>query len=269
MRVTRATAVLSLATAAVIGLSACSSDGGDKPERGSETSESAAGSEEAPSSDDFDLTAEDVIARITAASQEAGTVSMEMETSAAEQSMSASGVLRYGDATQEIAMTIDSPDAGGTVELRVVGGMIYMSMAELTEGKFVQIDPADTSNPLAAAFAPMMSQMDPTAQLSTYEGAILSFEKSGEPEEVGGALAQPYEMTIDSAKVLAAMGGTADAAGVPAELVSTYWVDADDLIRRVQSESAGSTVDMTMSGWGDPVEIVAPTADQLTELPGF
>lgn len=269
MRVTRATAVLSLATAAVIGLSACSSDGGDKPERGSETSETGAAAEGAAEPADFDLTTDDIIARITAASQEAGTVSMEMTTSGGGQTMSATGVLRYGGTSQEMAMTMEAPDAGGTIELRVVGGMIYMSMAELTEGKFVQIDPADTSNPLAASFAPMMEQMDPTAQLSTYEGAILSLEKAGEPEEVGGALAQPYTMTIDSAKALAAMGGDAAAAGLPAELTSTYWVDGDDLIRRVQSEQAGATVDMTMSGWGEPVEIVAPTADQLTELPGF
>ena len=268
MRVTRATAVLSLATAAVIGLSACSSDGGAKPERGAETTAAA---EEAVDAGDLDLTAEDFVARITEASQAAGTVSMEMTTGAGGQTMSATGVLRYGESTQEMAMTMEAPDAGGTIELRVVGGMIYMSMAELTAGKFIQIDPADTSNPLAQSFAPMMEQMDPTAQLSTYEGAILSLEKSGEPEEVGGALAQPYTMTIDSAKALAAMGG-ADAAGaadLPAELTSTYWVDADDLIRRVQSETAGTTVDMTMSGWGEPVEIVAPTADQLTEIPGF
>jgi hypothetical protein len=266
MRVTRATAVLSLATAAVIGLSACSSDGGGEPERGSETTAAA---EEVAGSGDVDLTADDFVARITEASRAAGTVSMEMSTGTAGQMMSATGVSRYGESTQEMAMTIEAPDAGGTIELRVVGGMVYMSMAELTEGKFIQIDPADTSNPLAAAFAPMMQQMDPTAQLSSYEGAILSLEKSGEPEEVGGALAQPYTMTIDSAKALAATGTDAAAAGLPAELTSTYWVDADDLIRRVQSEAAGTTVDMTMSGWGEPVEIVAPTADQLTELPGF
>lgn len=266
MRVTRATAVLSLATAAVIGLSACSSGGDDKPERGAESTTAA---EETVEAADFDLTADDVVARITAASQAAGTVSMEMTTDTAGQSMSATGVLRYGDSAQEMAMTMDVPDAGGAVELRVVDGMVYMSMAELTEGKFLQIDPADTSNPLAAAFAPMMAQMDPTSQLGTYEGAILSFEKSGEPEEVGGALAQPYTMTIDSAVALEAMGGAAGGADLPAELTSTYWVDGDDLIRRVQSESAGATVDMTMSGWGEPVEITAPTADQITELPGF
>jgi hypothetical protein len=266
MRVTRATAVLSLATAAVIGLSACSSDGGDKPERGSESTTAA---EEVVETADFDLTADDFVARITAASQAAGTVSMEMTTGAADQTMSATGVLRYGEGSQEMALTMEAPDAGGTIELRVVGGMIYMSMAELTEGKFIQIDPADTSNPLAASFAPMMEQMDPTAQLSGYEGAILSVEKSGEPEEVGGALAQPYTMTIDSAKALAATGGSAEAAGLPAELTTTYWVDGDDLIRRMQSDTAGTTVDMTMSGWGEPVEIVAPTADEITELPGF
>lgn len=266
MRVTRATAVLSLATAAVIGLSACSSGGDDKPERGSESTTAA---EEVVETADVDLTADDFVARITAASQAAGTVSMEMSTGAAGQTMAATGVLRYGEGSQEMAMTMEAPDAGGTIELRVVGGMIYMSMAELTEGKFIQIDPADTSNPLAASFAPMMEQMDPTSQLSSYEGAILSLEKSGEPEEVGGALAQPYTMTIDSAKALAATGGSAEAAGLPAELTTTYWVDGDDLIRRVQSDTAGTTVDMTMSGWGEPVEIVAPTADQITELPGF
>jgi hypothetical protein len=266
MRVTRAVAVLSMA--AVLGLSACTSDSEAKPERGSESGQSTESAAPAEEGGDFDLTAEDVVARITAASQAAGSVRTEMTTTTQGQTMTASGVLRYGADAQEMAMTMDIPGTGA-VEMRVVGGLVYMSMADLTQGKFIEIDPADTSNPLSAAFAPMMAQMDPAAQVKSFEGAIVSLEKVGEPEEKAGALAQAYEMTVDSAVGAAQLGSTPEQLGMPATVTSTYWIDADDQIRMIESDMAGTTLRMSMSEWGEPVEITAPTAEEITELPGF
>jgi isopentenyl-diphosphate delta-isomerase len=52
----------------------------------------------------------------------------------------------------------------------------------------------------------------------------------------------------------------------PAEVAEWTWIDADDLMRRVTTEVAGATTEVTFSGWGEPVEITAPTPDQIADM---
>ena len=269
MRVSRGIAALSLTVVAVLGLSACSSDSGakaDKPAAGAEAS--APAEEVAEVESDFDLTQDDFIDRVTAAAQAAGTVTMDMTTTGSGVTQTASGVIRYGDGAQDIALTMEVPGTG-TIEFMMVGGVVYMQMPELTGDKFLQIDPADTSNPLSQSFAGMEDQFDPTGTLAGLGDAVTSFEKVGEPQEVGGALAQEYAVVVDTsvlndpavAEELAAAG-----TALPPELTYSYWIDADDQMRRVTTEVAGVSTDVTFSGWGEPVEITAPTADQIADM---
>ncbi|WP_217617310.1 hypothetical protein, partial [Cellulomonas sp. GbtcB1] len=79
------------------------------------------------------------------------------------------------------------------------GGVGYMQMPGLAGDKYLQIDPDDTSNPLSQSFAGREGQFDPTGTLAGLGDAVKSFEKAGEPQEVGGALAQEYAVVIDSA----------------------------------------------------------------------
>lgn len=266
MRVSRGIAVLSFTAVAVLGLTACSSD--DKADTGSSTSAqdttSDKGSESKAESADF--TPEDFASRLTVAATKAGSVSMTMDTEAPGQSMSAKGDVRFLKDTQEMRMVTQVPEAG-EVEMLLIDGMIYMNMADLTQGKYIQIDPNDASNPLAATFAPMMSQLDPKSSISNLEGAIVSVEKNGEPEQVDGVDAQPYTVVVDGAKAAAAAGAGAAASAAPAEITYQYWVDADDLMRKIVIDQAGAKVEMTFSNWGEDFELTAPTADQLTEMP--
>jgi lipoprotein LprG len=269
MRVSRGIAALSLTAVAVLGLSACSSEAGDKADKPAAGAEASAPAEEvAEVESDFDLTQDDFIERVTAAAQAAGTVTMDMTTAGSGVTQTASGVIRYGDGAQDIAMTMEVPGTG-TIEFMMVGGVVYMQMPELTGDKFLQIDPADTSNPLSQSFAGMEDQFDPTGTLAGLGDAVTSFEKVGEPQEVGGALAQEYTVVVDSAALsdtsvaeeLAAAGTT-----LPPQLTYSYWIDADDQMRRVTTDVAGVTTEVTFSGWGEPVEITAPTADQIADM---
>lgn len=264
MRVTRAIAVLSVTTVAVLGLSACTSDGEAKDRPAAAAEETA---EDAAATSEFDLTRDDFVERVTAAAQEAGTLTMTMSTSGSGVTQTAEGVVRYTDGAQDLSMTMEVPQAG-TVDFRMVGGVVYMQMPELTGDKFLQIDPDDTSNPLAESFAGMEGQFDPTGTLNGLADAITSFEKVGEPEEVGGALAQQYEVVIDTTAMDGAISEDMAAAGasLPPELTYAYWVDADDLMRRVTTEAMGVSTEVTFSGWGEAVEIVAPSADQITDM---
>ncbi|HYQ74277.1 hypothetical protein [Cellulomonas sp.] len=269
MRVSRGIAALSLTAVAVLGLSACTSDSGEKADKPAAGAEASAPAEEvAEVESDFDLTQDDFIERVTAAAQSAGTVTMDMTTAAAGVTQTASGQIRYGEGAQDIAMTMEVPGSG-TIDFLMVGGVVYMQMPELTGDQYLQIDPADTSNPLSQAFGGMEDQFDPTGTLAGLGDAVRSFEKVGEPQEVGGALAQEYAVVVDTsvlndasvAEDLAAAGAT-----LPPELTYSYWIDADDLMRRVTTEVAGATTEVTFSGWGEPVEITAPTPDQIADM---
>lgn len=269
MRVTRGIAALSLTAVAVLGLSACSSDSGEKADRPAAGAEASAPAEEvAEVGSDFDLTKDDFVERVTAAAQAAGTVTMDMTTTGSGVTQTATGVIRYTDGAQDLAMTMEVPGTG-TIDFKMVGGIVYMQMPQLTGDKYLQIDPDDTSNPLSQSFAGMEGQFDPTGTLAGLADAVTSFEKVGEPQEVGGALAQEYAVVIDSsalsdpavAEELAAAGTS-----LPPELTYSYWIDADDQMRRVTTEVAGVGTDVTFSGWGEPVDITAPTADQIADM---
>lgn len=266
MRVTRGTAALSLTVVAVLGLSACSSEGEGKERPAAAAEASAPAEEVAETGSGFDLTTDDFVERVTAAAQAAGSVSMEMTTVTAGVTETMSGSVRYADGAQDAIMRGEVPDLG-TLEVRMVDGTVYMAMGELTQGKFLQIDPDDPSNPLGGSVGSLEQEFDPTGTLSGLDEAIVSVEKSGEPEEVGGALAQAYTVVVESSVLPADMTESLAALGqtLPPELTYTYWVDADDLMRRVTAEVAGATNDTTFSGWGDPVEITAPPADQITD----
>ena len=49
----------------------------------------------------------------------------------------------------------------------------------------------------------------------------------------------------------------------------SLFVGPDDLPRRISVDLGGAPTTMDYSKWGEPVNIVAPTADELTEMPGL
>ena len=87
-----------------------------------------------------------------------------------------------------------------------------------------------------------------------------------------GVPAQPYTVIVDTAHLQDGLGDLG--AGVPREqlpptITLTYWVDASARLLRATSDFAGFPVDMTFTGWGADLGIVAPPEDQQTStLPG-
>ena len=121
----------------------------------------------------------------------------------------------------------------------------------------------------------MTTVLDPARSAKDLQGAIVSVTKVGAPEQVGGALSQAYDVVVDLSKVTGTTRQSLDeartqaaAAGatLPSTLTYRYWVDAKGLVHRVVNEMLGTSTQMTFEGWGEPVEIQAPTADQITNL---
>ena len=260
MRVTRGIAILSLTGVAALGLSACSSGGGttDQP--------AVASTIEPVQTSTFDLTKADFVARTAAASRAAGSVTMAMTVVAGGGTDQGSGDVRYTDIGADMQLSLAIPGSE-ELDMRVLDGRTYLSAGERTSGKFLAVDPEDTDSPFVAMIDQVLAQFDPTASLEGMDGAILSLEKAGEPEEIDGVLAQPYEIVVDmSATTKVMLGGLTDTEDVPDTVTYTYWIGEDDLMRCAVAEIPGGSVDVTFTNWGGEMNIVAPTPDLILDL---
>lgn len=180
--------------------------------------------------------------------------------------------------TMSIPMLADMMPGLDEIEMRLVDQIAYMKMGEATEDKFVKIDLSDGENPLGSTFDDMSKNMDPSKMVKEFDGAVKSLEKTDETEELDGVETNKYEMVIDMNKVedsIADLGsGMAGAQGdmkLPDELPVDLWLSEDNLLYKMAMEipDMNASVDMTMSNWGEPVDVEAPSDDEITEESPF
>lgn len=126
------------------------------------------------------------------------------------------------------AMDLTMTMTGQEVHMLMVDGVMYMQMAQ-TGDKYMKIDAAQAGS--MAGFDP--SQM--LEQIRQMEGG----------EDLGDG---HYRYTQQ--------GATTD-----------LYVGEDDLIERVVVDTGSGKVEMTYSDWGKDVDIEAPPASQVTEMP--
>jgi lipoprotein LprG len=267
VRLARSIAALSVASVGILGLAACSA-GADAP---GSVSTPTTGAEKAPAKESSsDLTAENFVQRITDAQLDAGSVRMTMTSAFEGETMDMTGDVVFTDGSQKLAMTMTVPEAG-EVQLRVVDNLLYLHMGELSQNKFVQIDPNDASNPLAGEFQGITEDMDPTASVKGLEGAISSVEKVGDPVDVGGVQAQQYTVVVDTTKVSGSMKEDLDASGgaIPDTVTYQYWIDADDRMHKTTIDLAGIVTELTFSKWGEDLQVVAPAPEEILTEPLF
>lgn len=265
MRLSRPVLAVPAAVVLLWGLTACggsSTKAESTPE--AKPSASAAETTEAPD----ELTAEAFVQRITAAQAAVGNYdfTMVMTGQGEGESMDAKGSAHLGGDAPALSMTMTMPEM--TMEMRVVGGMTYMNLGELTGGKFLQIDPADASNPMAASVGEMMDQIgDPSQGLADQVAAIQSVTAKGEPEDLGGTQVQVYEVVIDPSKMgeqAAELKESLPAgAELPATITYTYWIGEDDLVRKVTFDVVGTSAEMAFSNYGTAAAVTAPAPEEI------
>jgi hypothetical protein len=269
MRIRRSLATAAVLVAATAPLSAC----GDSAGSGSDATASGSASSTASSSTSSTGTASDTggplskaqfVQAITEGQIKAGSahVAMAMTGTLA---MTAQGDVSYEKATPEMRMTMSMQQLGGrTIEMRLVGGIVYMHIPQLVPaGKFVKIDPQDTSNPLSKGFGSITQQMDPLASAKAMRSSVRTVRYVG-PEKIQGQSADHYTVGVDTAAMTKASGSTA-APGMPRTLSYDMWLDSKDLLRRMRFGLSGMKMTMTMSRWGEPVAVQAPPARTLVD----
>ncbi len=234
-----------------------------QPSEAAQPSETATGSVE---SADYEVLTKDTLVPVTlAALEKEPTAHITMEMGTAAGFVTAQGDVRYGGASPAMKMTIQAPGLGlGTLEMRVVDGMVYMSAPPLTpKGSYIEIDPNDPNDPYGRSFAKLPEQMDPRAAYAVFEEGLRKVTYLGQEDGL-----RHYRLTIDTAAV-ARMQGTQQVAGMPKKIPYDVWLDdRNRMTRGVMGMGSQTGMDSTYSDWGKPVNIKAPPANLIVELPG-
>lgn len=264
-----------LAVAASLALVAGCGGGDDVADQQASASPSAESS--APSDDGSgdaaagELTVDDFGDRVSEAFQEAGSVAFELDQTTAGQESSGSG---QADLTgDELSSQVDLDTAQGTISVIATGGLFYLRSDQLVPGgKWLEIDP-DADSGLGALIGQLGGSSDPAASIEVLGGAT-EVTATGE-EEIDGTPTTAYRVVLPREAVADSLGADPQVAQLlPETLEYDVWVDADDLVRRVTStvevQGASSTTTVTYTDYGQPVDVQAPPAAQVTDqVPGL
>jgi hypothetical protein len=274
LTVRRTLAASAIAPLLATGLVACGDDSGSDGGTASDGTSQAALAADLSEGDtvdpaEFVKTVEDGVKSSTTAH-----MTMDLSTGSTGK-ITAQGDLDYTTTPPSMAMTMTLPMGGaadaGTMDVRMVDGVMYLSMGQFTQGKFWKIDPSDPHGPLASmGMHKMMDQMDPAKSLELMQDGITKVTYAGDEDGL-----DHYELTIDMKKMLASMGGDlpqAAQAQVPDSVTYDLWLDDQNRFTKMRMEDlpiAGSdtSMEMTVSDWGKDVSIEAPPADQVTKMP--
>ncbi|TQM58164.1 LppX_LprAFG lipoprotein [Humibacillus xanthopallidus] len=203
-----------------------------------------------------------LIAGLKSGATSATTAHVVMDMTAAGEKISMQGDTKI-DATNP-AMQV-SMDMGSQMKLDMllVDKKIYLKgMPGLPAGKWAVVD---SSSDVGKQMESSLAQADPTKMYDQFEKAVTDVKPMGE-DPVDGDKAYKYELTLDTK----AMGDSlASSSGVKVPDTITYlaWVDEANHLRKVTFDIMGSKATMTMSKYGEPVDITAPPAAQTVKAP--
>jgi hypothetical protein len=204
-------------------------------------------------------------------------------------SMKGDGAFRVNGSDVAMKMSMDMGASIGKMEMVIVDKAFYMKMPTtlagqggLSAGKpWIKIS-ADGTDPLSKTLGPLLENMGQSFDVSKTMDQIKNagqITKSAK-ETLDGQDTTHYWVTIDMLKAAQtqtdpALKKAAEDAAAKSGVKSMdmeIWVNTDNLpVQIVMATPAvqGQTMNMKMKylDWGQPVDITAPPADQIGELP--
>lgn len=174
----------------------------------------------------------------------------------------AEGDVDYSSDPPSMSMTMDNAEMGGKVRFVMLDNVMYMHMGQLSNNKYIKMDLNDPSGLLGEDIS---SQVDPKASMDQFEKGVQAVRFVG-TERLDGDTVRRYSVSIDAKKL---GGGDPAAAGMPKQIKYDVWFDEQDRLRKtvMGMGKRNGTVTMTLSDWGGKVDIKAPPANQVTEMP--
>jgi hypothetical protein len=267
------------ATATLVALAGCGGDGDSAADESSTTSAAsdsptptgssapsdAATAESETAGQDADGAGEEVSADefaqlISAALDNATTAHATLDLGALG---SGEGDADYTTTPPELAMKMTMDALGGDVEVRLVDGTMYLKSPTLGD-MWISTSLDDPNSPLGG----LGSSLDVKKQMELFADAVTAATFEG-AEDVDGESLDHYTATVDTEKLLQSLpSAAAGQAALPDAMTQEWWFDDEGLIRKFSSDVAGTTTTMTLSEWGEDVEIEAPPSAEVTTMPG-
>ena len=147
------------------------------------------------------------------------------------------------------------------LEMLLVGDQAYIKgIPGIPDGKWGVVD---SSSDVGRQLESSLAQADPTKMYDQFEKGVTAVKPLGE-ESVDGDPTHKYELTLDTTAIAQS---SPDAAQLPDTITYTAWIDDANHLRKVTFDVLGSQATMTMSKYGEPVDITAPAAGNTVKAP--
>ncbi|RJS47538.1 hypothetical protein [Nocardioides cavernaquae] len=171
-----------------------------------------------------------------------------------------------GDSTADELTSMDLTMSGADgIGLRLIylDETMYVSGDGITpEGKFVPIDINDPRDPVAKPMKAELESAGINASLTAWEAGLVGVKYVGKETLDDGSKTEFYEFNVDP-RLAARAAGIDAPAGMPAYVTWYVWVDAWNLVHKVQGEVDGGKTTMTFSGYCEPLSIKPPDEEDL------
>jgi hypothetical protein len=212
------------------------------------------------------LTKETAVDALRSAAGDSITQHVRMQVDSGDQSFVMEGDGDSGPSSFE-AMDVEMDQGGRRLRMIYVDEVLYLSGPGLTdEGKFIEVDPDDEADPLAAAMKPALEGTGLADSFAAWEAALVDVRFESDEVLEDGSEAEKYSFLMDSRAALAIQRpGEPLPSGVPETLVNEVWVDSHNLVRRVEFTLDGARTVVAMSDYCEPIDVEAPDEDDLAE----
>lgn len=179
-------------------------------------------------------------------------------------SMTGEGDVDYRADKPAVAMAVDSDTlVGSGIEIRLVDGVMYVNLGEVTQDKFWRLDLDAPDNP----FGTLGSQLDLKGSVELLEKGLESVTYAGEEDGL-----DHYEVTVDPQALVEQLGpaGVAGAPSLPDSIEYDLWLDDQSRVNRLSYEMGElASVEMTLSDFGADVTVKAPSPGEIADMPKY
>ncbi len=221
---------------------------------------SAATSDAAPTSAQPYQDKAALIAGLKSGAASATSAHVTMDMKAAGQSLAMEGDTKMDAASPAMQMSMDMGPQMKLQMLLVDDRAYIKGIPGIPDGKWGVVD---SSSEVGKQLASSLGQADPTKMYDQFEKGVTAVKPLGE-ESVDGDPTHKYELTLDTTAIAQS---SPDAAQLPDTITYTAWIDDADHLRKVTFDVLGSQATMTMSKYGEPVDITAPAAGDTVKAP--
>jgi hypothetical protein len=207
----------------------------------------------------------DFLAMMKAAAKKTTTDKVQMTVDAAGQTITMNGEMDLTGDKPAVEMKMDMSSAGlDQVEMRLVDGVMYMNMGQMTNGKWVKFDLDDPDSPLGS-LSSSLDNLDPAQMVGK-----LGPDAFRHVTYVGSdATGRHYKATLVSAKTSVLKGlPSSVTANLPKTAAYDTWLDSEGrLAKFVVLLPKTTKMTATYSDYGVDLDITAPDPSQVTDMP--